>query len=185
MSKNFNLTLHEYETLVNSLRHGDEQLFEKIFLQHFKVVVHQLQAKYRCSQSEAYDATMDAILELRLKIIDGKIKYGNLDYLFFLMASQVLMRNLKKFRLSDFDENLLNHEDSMFSDEDIDNLNKAWSDLSKECQGLLSRNVFSGIKLKDIAHEDGRTHLAVRKHKKRCLDKLLMFFKKYSVPNLQ
>jgi len=184
MSKNFNLTLQEYDTLVTKLRHGDEHLFEKIFLHHFKTVISQLQAKYRCSQSEAYDATMDTIIELRMKIIEGKIKYGNLEYLFFLMASQVLIRNLKKFKISDFEANMIDNHDAIYSEVDIATLDKAWSDLGEDCKNLLSRNVYSGMKLIEIANEDERTHLAIRKHKKRCLDKLLMYFKKYSNLNL-
>jgi len=180
MSKNFNLTFEEYELLLTKLRSGDEELFEKIFLHHFEDCVKQLQAKYKCSQGEAYDATMDTIIDFRMKIKDGRIKYGNLEYLFFLIASQVLMRSLKKFKISEFYENLIDDQKETYSDEDVSILEKAWIDLSDECQKLLTRNFYHGMKLIEIAQEENRTHLAIRKHKRRCLDKLVMYYTKYS-----
>lgn len=183
MSKNFNLTVNEFDTLALNLRSGDEELFEKIFLSNFETCVVNLQAKYKCAYEEAYDATMDALIQFRNRIIENKIKFGNLNYLFFLMASQIFVRNKKQFKFLDIQENLFEHDISTYSDLDIHNMRKAWNELSLECRELLAQNIFNGTRLKEIAEDDDRTHLAVRKQKRRCLNKLMLYYRKHSKRN--
>ena len=184
LTKNFGLTSDKFADLCVDLRNGKQQLFENIFLAHFSECMNYLLRKYGVQHDDAYDATMDTLLDFRARLITGKIKYGNMRFLFTQMASQNLLRRLKspnpisleKFDFAEEDLEFLSEEDFML-------LNLAWDRLSKSCQELLQLYFYQGLKLKEVAAELDKNAAAVRKQKERCKDKLITFFREQSVLN--
>ena len=175
LDQNFGLAPSEFEKMVQAMKSNNERLFEHVFLGQFSTCIKHLEKKYNAQYDDAYDASMDALLDFRLRLIDEKIKYGNLRYLLNLMASQYYMRNRKSFKFQGIDEKDLLSED-LIDKEDLILLQKAWKHLGDKCQTLLKMNFYSGMKLSEIATNNGQSHGGVRKQKERCLKKLSELF---------
>ena len=175
MDNNFGLTEGSFKELCTKLKEGDETIFELIFLKHFDDCVQFLKRKYKIDHTTAYDVSMDTILEFRQKLIQEKIKYGNLRFLFTSMAGQIY---LKTIRSRKNDENLTSLFESENLEDDFIILEKALSDLGEGCQKLLKQNIYDGLELKEIAFLYGKTAAAIRKQKERCVGRLKLLFAK-------
>lgn len=180
MDKNFGLSVKTFENLVEQLKNGDDELFERIFLLHFEDCLLFLKGHCSASHADAYDATMDALLAFHERLKLGKIQYGNLRFLFTRMARQIYFKKKKKEDLvepvADFDAgDILEKVDP----DDIAALNKAWKGLPVDCQALLTGFYYEGISLNEIAVKMGKTPAAVRKQKQRCVEKLKTLFLKF------
>ena len=181
-NKNFGLSLSEFNELVVRLKRGDTQLFKSIFVHHFSACCQYLQKQYSGNQDDAYDATMDTLLEFRRRLVADKIKYGNLRFLFTKMASQYYQRDImgkKTGPLGSIDLTDENEED--FDQEDLDRLARAWKELDENCQSILKKNYYGGMKLSDIAAQENKSPAAVRKQKERCKNKLIQLFQTLNV----
>jgi RNA polymerase sigma factor (sigma-70 family) len=176
--KNFDLSSEEFELLVNHLRGGDLGLFKQIFLRHFSECTWYLQRNYSSSPEDAYDASMDTMLDFRQRLVDGKITYGNLRYLFTRMASQVYLRKYRKVKADmEVDHEILLLEEPLdMTEDDFKILDKAWSQLSKECQDLMRLNYYQGLKLSEIAEKWTKPATAIRKQKERCKQHLIQLY---------
>jgi RNA polymerase sigma factor (sigma-70 family) len=171
IDQNFGLTQIEFDQMVYGLRHNDEQLFERIFLKHFDDCMKYVVKKYGASHEDAYDASMDALLDMRTRLVDGRISYGNLRYLLTKMATQYYMRHQKRYSVRDVkDEDMI--ESVEVDREDLDLLKNAWEKLGGKCKDLLGLNFYNGMNLSDIAILQNIAPAAIRKQKERCLKKL-------------
>lgn len=183
MNKNFGLTEAEFNKLLLELEKGNESLFEQVFLTHFEDCCKYLMSTYNASSEDAYDASMNTMLEFCKRLKSGRIAYGNLRFLFTRMAGQVYLKWIKKQNKLTGLENM----DLLEAPEEIDDetyvvLNKAWDGLLKDCQTLLEAFYYSGATLEHIAAELNRSAVAVRKQKQRCMEKLRELFVSISLP---
>lgn len=171
--QNFDLTVNEFEQLVINLRKNDTQLFEQVFLTHFEDCLRFLKKKYQVNHSDAYDASMDTMLAFRKRLVEGKIVYGNLKYLFTQMAAQRLMKNIKRNNYVALETGFDIEEEITEIDEAEHRLLKiAWNRLDSGCQDLLQQHFYGKMKLIEIAKETQKLPGAIRKQKQRCLNKL-------------
>ena len=168
---NFNLTEVEFHHLVDELKHGREDLFEKIFLSHFSDCMSYLKSNYRIPHSEAYDLSMDTLIDFRAGLISNKYTYGNLRYLFTKMASQRLYKNKKKESRITITNECPEIEDIIEepNDEDKYILKKAWMSLEPKSQSLLKKFYYDKMKLKEIGEAENISHSAIRKQKERSI----------------
>jgi|GEM_PF-2103703 len=177
MSKNFNLTEKSFNDLVTKLKHGDESVFEHVFLSHMNDCISFIKNKFKIDHEVAYDVSMDALIAFRKKLIGDKIKYGNLRFLFTQMASQLYLKQIKK-------EEKQSHVTSIFEDynyeEDLNILEKALDKMGEGCIELIKLNFYEKLSLKEIAEIQSKTAVALRKQKQRCLTKLKSLFHQYS-----
>ena len=104
MDKNFGLSSGEFDQMVADLKKNDTSFFKQVFLKHFENCLNFLRKKYRANYDDAYDATMDTLLEFRRLLVEEKLRYGNLRYLFTRMASQIYIRSRKKFQTDELQE---------------------------------------------------------------------------------
>jgi len=183
MNKNFGLTNAEFNNLLLALNHGDESLFEQVFLTHFEDCCKYLMSTYKASSEDAYDASMSTMLEFCKRLKTGQVAYGNLRFLFTRMAGQIYLKWIKKQQKTTGLKNI----DIMEAPEDIDDesyviLNKAWNNLLKDCQTLLEEFYYTGATLEHIATVLNKSAVAVRKQKQRCVDKLRELFIRFSLP---
>ena len=161
------------------MQDGEEDLFERVFLAQFEDSVRYLMNTYHISRSTAYDATMDALLKFRRRLLANKVTYGNMRFLFTRMASQFLTDSFKhRAVLMDSFEGSLKEEDKL-NDEVLDALDHAWGQLCDQCSKLLNRFYYQKIALNILALQSEQTESALRKQKQRCLEKLRMYFLKY------
>ncbi len=181
LNKNFGLSTVEFDDLVNELRHDNNELFEKIFLSHFGDSMTFLKRNYKSTHDDAYDAVMDTMIEFRQRIIEGKIYYGNLRYLFTKMATQKYMRQANSYKsrpIVESDITTVNHIE--YNEEDIKTLAISWEYLGEECQTLLKLHIHANMKLVEIAEQMDRSPATIRKKKERCIKKLMQIFKKHN-----
>lgn len=169
--QNFELRPEEFDQLLEAMKKGDDTLFEKVFLAQFEDCIKYLMARFKVNHSTAYDVSMEALLKFRKRLLEGKISYGNMRFLFTRMASQKLSDSFKKqtVLLDGAKEDV----DKLDLDEDqLDALDRAWQLLCDECSKLLENYYYQQIDLKIIAERLKKTDSAIRKQKQRCLEKL-------------
>lgn len=173
--KNFGLTEASFEKLVADLRKNDTYFFEQVFLKQFEETMSYLRREYKSDYEDAYDATMDTLIEFRSRFVDGKLRYGNLRFLFTKMASQILLRNQKKNVASDIDGVAFLTEEidtPSIDPEELNLLSKAWKTLGDSCKQLLTRHFYGKMKLSEIAEETQKSPASIRKQKERCIKHL-------------
>jgi RNA polymerase sigma factor (sigma-70 family) len=187
--QNFGLSYAGFRSLVERLKVGDEQLFERIFVEHFRDCRQYLVYEYKVEADDAYDMTVDTIIKFRELLINDKIDYGNLRYLFTKMAKDAyfkLSAHRKRLPQTELSETSAHHiadsadDAPAFDTEQLSALQNAWVKLGDECKKLLEKHVYEGLQLKQIAEILGESDANVRKRKERCMAKLkTTFFENY------
>jgi RNA polymerase sigma factor (sigma-70 family) len=166
--------------MLKNMKAGDDALFEQIFLAQFEETISYLMRRYKVNRSSAYDATMDALLKFRRRLLEGKIGYQNMRFLFTQMAGQFLMATLKKDTKStviSIQEEIDVVEEKV-DDRILDILDVAWKLLGDQCSKLLENYYYKKIALKELAKKLGKSDAALRKQKQRCLETLRSYFLK-------
>lgn len=172
--KNFELSEVAFHSMREKLRKGDESLFEQVFLNHFGDCTHFLKRKYRLQREDAYDITMDTLLQFRKKIINGKMSYGNLRFAFTQMAGHLYLKSVR-------DKKTLKENpvyERRYSPTDLETLDKALPELGIECREILQKFYYEKVRFQELAEVYGKSTLAMRKQKQRCVDRLKMLFQK-------
>ncbi len=173
--KNFGLSEASFDKLVSDLKRNDTHFFEQVFLKQFGETQKYLCREFKANHEDAYDATMDTLIEFRARFIEGKLRYGNLRFLFTKMASQILLKNLKKANTVNNDGvlSILEETDTVSEiSEELSLLNKAWQKLGDSCRQLLTWHYYGKMKLTEIASEVQKTPATIRKQKERCIKQL-------------
>lgn len=183
MSKNFDISEHDFIALVELLKRGDNSLFEKVFLKHFESCVNFVKRKFYISYDEAYDASMDALVHFRQKLIEDKIKYGNIRFLFTQIACQLYIKSKTK---ANKDQEAI--QPIIEVEEEVDQfslevLNSSWQELGEGCKDLLTKIFYGNMKLTEIAKEVHKSDVAIRKQKQRCVGMLKQLFQKNQIHN--
>lgn len=179
MAKNFGITESEFNNLISQLKTHETAFFERVFLTHFNDCVSYLMKNYKALHNDAYDVTMDTMLEFRDRLVQGKIAYGNLRYLFTKMASQIYFRKMKSFKSQELLESDIELEEKEeFHPDDIETLKKSWPELGDNCRELLRNHFYGNAKLIEIATEKGISSSTIRKQKERCMNRLRLLFMK-------
>lgn len=181
-SRNFGLSQTEFEQMAELLKNGDQQLFERIFLHHFKPCMQFLMHFKHCSHTNAYDATMNTLLEFRQMILDDKLTYGNLRYLFTRIAVFRVLKMTKKETNFVSDEFLKNTptEQNDIDPESLHILSLALEKLKEECKQLLKMYYYDKIPWAQIAELLQTNAANARKRGERCREQLLQEFNNLS-----
>lgn len=179
--KNFGLSENAFHTLVAALKKGEETLYEKVFLAHFKDCMQYLRRSFKASHEDAYDATMDAMVVFCNRLKAGKIQYGNLRFLFTQIARQIYIRWIKKEQLkTSIEQPDFSLPTATVDKETLQLLNKAWALLGEKCSQLLKDFYYGGVTLQEISIHNEKTPAAIRKQKQRCVEQLRTLFLKIS-----
>lgn len=181
-NKNFGLTSDEFQEMVCLLKKGDDSLFRHIFLQHFQACLLYLKRECNASHTDAYDTTMETLVEFHKRLKGDKISYGNIRFLFTRMATQVYFKWIKKENKKESLEGIDLIEESTRPDEEtLTILSKAWNKLGDNCREILQAFYYQQINLKEMAEQAGKSHAALRKQKERCVIQLRSNFKRWYV----
>jgi len=186
--RNFNIGPVEFNQLVVGLKKGNNELFEKIYLVQFKETLIFLKKNYNATHEAAYDTTMDVLLKFRNLLIQDKVTYNNMRFLFTKMATQHYMKSQKKekelIKISVEQPSFMKSANIGFSEETLKFLDQAWMQLCENCQQLLKSFYYDGITLKKLSSQLAHSsESATRQKRKRCVDKLKKtFLKLYQSP---
>jgi len=176
---NFGLSKKEFEDFVVKVRNGDESLFIRVFNIHFKASIRYVQNKFGISEETAYDVCMDTMLVFRNKLKNGKIKYGNIRYLYTKMAVHRYLDLLK--RKSKIDEAIevfmgSNYDQKIDQEDFLSLLNNALDNLDNPQKHMIKEIFYSGKPTDQIIAENDITYSTFRKRKQRSLAKLKSSF---------
>lgn len=174
--KNFGLTEIQFATMIEELIQGHETLFEKAFLNHFDRSMKYLINKNGANKEVAYDITMNTLLEFRKRLLQGKVKYGNLNFLFTQMCSQRYKREMSK-KIDNETYQQVNADDPTFDEEMYELLDKTIQKLGADCQSLIKDVYYNKISYKDLESKYSKAITALRKQKERCITKLKMLIR--------
>ncbi len=178
MKANFGLSNEQFQILLVNLKEGNEKLFEEVFLSHFQDCCEYLKRKCSLSFDDAYDITMQTLIEFRKRMIDGKVKYGNLRFLFTQMAYHNFIRARKKKDKNDF-----YRESTSIEDENenfkvgLEILQQVWTKIGDKCQQLLRYIFYNDLSYSEIAQMENASQATIRKRKERCVNQLRVLFK--------
>lgn len=178
--KNFGLTEIQFNKMVRLLKQGDESLFRHVFLSHFDSCMAYLKNKCSATHEDAYDASMDTLVEFHKRLLADKVSYGNLRFLFTRMAVQIYWKWIKKENLNkDLEGFDLGEELPQLDAETLMILNKAWEKLGDNCREILQAFYYESTNLKELAEKMEKSHAALRKQKERCVTVLRSNFKRW------
>lgn len=178
--KNFGLTEAQFNDLLADLREGDERLFEHIYLQQFDYCVSKLRHFDGLDERDAYDATIEGLIRCRELLLAGKLRYGNLRYLFVTITRQTYRkeqrRQLPFLALNEWSDDHALPESTSFTEQDRQLLERAYRSLGRPCRQLLQQVYFKQRKLRDIAADGQQSYAALRQQKSRCVKQLRKYY---------
>jgi len=172
---NFGLTKSEFDAYIIKLGNGDESLFTQVFSTHFHDSVAYLKLKFNISKDIAYDTCMDTMLEFRRKILEGKIHYGNLRFLFTRMALNNYINDFRKNQKTVTAIDLFmvgNDLESIDRQYFIDVVDKVLESQDEDTKKIVEELFYIGKNVKQLAEETGVSNATMRKRKQRVIDKL-------------
>ena len=170
---NFGLTISEFQISVENMRNGSDGFLLNSLAKQLPESMIFLQNKFRMSRSESYDACMETFLQFREKVLAGKIKYGNLRYLYTRMCVNTVLdskRNSDKITtaVEQFQSSIgLDAADSELFFEQLDTV---ISQLTTDQRKLVNEIYFSDDKLEKIAEKLEISYSNLRKKKQRLLN---------------
>ncbi|MBL7782467.1 MAG: sigma-70 family RNA polymerase sigma factor [Saprospiraceae bacterium] len=178
--KNFGLTQAEFDILLEKLRQGDNELFEKIFLAQFGHHKKFLKTNFKVQDCNAHDAVMEALLRFRQLLIDGKLRYDNLQGYLLMIVKAIYLKNFTNNRelpTDEFVEVVSWLEIEPFDEESLDSLEKAWQKLEDLCRQLLKGFYYDRTDLRTLTVQlNVSSEANTRKQKERCIKKLRSHF---------
>ncbi len=179
---NFNLSKQEFILFKENVTKGDESIFLQLFSVQLPSSIIYLKNKFGISREIAHDVCMDTMIEFREKLINDKINYGNLRYLFTRMAvNNYLDSEKKRLRIQEAVNVFSYMSDISKSDSDqfFTVLTSAMNNLKPDQKKLLENIYQSGRDMSSLAEELGLSYANLRKRKQRILSKLKSnFFEK-------
>ena len=179
LAKNLNLTQEAYDTLIVAMRRGDNTLFKSIFVTYSKDCISFLKQQYNIDHNTAYDVTLDAIVAMRQRMVDGKVAYGNIKFLFLQMAKHIYLKSIRKGQTVALDFDLeLEDDETTYAEDELKTLSQALNSMQEECKQILIMFYYNSAKLYDIADMMNKSHDAIRKQKERCKNHLIEVFNK-------
>lgn len=172
-AKNFGLLESEFQEMCVQLKQGDESIFEKIFISHFKSCRAYLKSSLRASHDESHDATMNTLLNFRRSLILGRIKYGNLNFLFTQMAYYEVIKNRNQKGLNE-DRNLEYYRTASINlqeeeKQSHESLIFVLESLPIKQKELIIKHYYNNMQLNEIAKKEGVPSSTMRKRKERIL----------------
>jgi len=179
LKDNFGLSQQDFAQFAKKVKNGDESLFIRVFNLHFRDSVRYIQNKFNIPEDLAYDVCMETMLDFRSKLKQGKIKYGNMRYLYTKMATNHYVDGQKKKSkvqeaISVFHGD--RHTGEIDEQEFFTLLNRAVEDLEESPKHMIKEIFFSGKNKEQIQQENEISSATFRKRKQRSLEKLKSTF---------
>lgn len=183
LKENFGLSKAEFNRSLEQLKRGDDSLFTKHMVNQLPESMRYLQFRFNLSNEDAYDICMNTFLEFRRKLLEGKIIYGNMRFLFtrmcqnnFIDSEQEKRRTasaINVFLGTEVDYQPLEEKFFQF-------LDKAIKLLPENQRELLEEIYYSGKSLQTIAEEQSLSYPNLRKKKERIILKARELYLKTS-----
>ena len=136
-----------------------------------------LKKRFKAEQELAYDTVMSTMTDFFYRLKAGKIRYGNLRYLFTQMLVQEYYRRYKKeWSYEEFDGiELIDLKDNR--EEVMALFDRAFAQLGAGCRELLEACYYEETSYAELEELMGKSQAAIRKQKQRCQQQFKKFFR--------
>jgi len=173
----------DLKALIAELKKGNNQCLQFIFEDHAEFCTKNLTRQTTCSQEEAEDIFMDAILNFREKALKGKITYLTQmrNYIYTTCINMHRVRYSQQLKAIQRKEEVLMYfqsgeveveQENSFEEQRMDLTVRALRKLDKKCQGILKSFYVDEMKMSEIAKKFNFTNANVAKtSKSRCYKK--------------
>lgn len=170
----------EFKKLVEELKNGNNQSLKVIFEDHSEFCIQNLLRRTTCSFTEAEDIFMDAVLNFREKIVNGKIRYITRirNYIYTTCLNMYRVRYSQQVRALDKRDEVIMYfqGESSYQEQDVseddhrkDLVIRAFQNLDPRCQCILKSYYVNSRNMSEIAEQMGFTNANVAKTtKSRC-----------------
>lgn len=178
LKANFGLSKAEFQKHVESLKNGDNSLILNCMLNQLQDSILYLQKKFSVSKEHSYDICMSTFVEFMNKILQNKITYGNLRFLYSRMCVNNLIDEVKKKRkIQEATNNYLKQsEDNPDTSEFLKILETIIIHLNDKEKHLITQIYYSGKPMQLIAEDHNLSYSNLRKKKQRIVEKLRELF---------
>ena len=170
----------DLHTIASQLKNGDTTQLKVLFDEHSRYCIKRLVFKYDCPEEEAKDIYVDSILNLRDKLVEGKVT-AVIDVRGYLFATckNMFLTNLKRrarieraatetFRTRSEAEEVEQKEQR------VQTVESALATLGSRCKEVLTAFYFLKLDLEEIATKFNMANANVAKvTKSRCLQRLI------------
>ncbi|MEL7146698.1 MAG: sigma-70 family RNA polymerase sigma factor [Bacteroidota bacterium] len=177
--------MRNLNTLANAWKTGDHSELEKIFRKYQQYCINKLTIEKKCLKEEAEDIYTEAILNLRSKVIDGRLtSLGSVKYylsqtcvnMFYLRIKQKMRQDREVPDVERFfyeSEYVIDEIDYDF-EEAMEITNKVWPMMKEKCKDIIHYFYIDKLKMDEIAELMGFSNANVAKTiKSRCYKKML------------
>lgn len=165
------------------IREGNTEPLSTIFNTHYKFCVNSITLKTDCSNEDAKDFVMDAVLVLRDKIMEDTYVNTNVQsYLITVAINKWKNKRRKDAKHLKFEPSIVEHYlNKKSSAIELSDLNQKMVDailisidrIGGNCQKLLKRHLKEGIPLSMLVDELGyKSKDVIKTTKSRCIKKL-------------
>ncbi len=177
------------EEMRTSFLKNDNQAFEYVYNTCGRNCIGKLVAKRNCSEEDAEDLFIDAVLLFRTKLINHEIEYlTNLKSYIFRICENNFLAKLKKqaaIQSKSKEVEALFYEESEAIDPALSMAAKySWDQLSEKCKDIIYLFYVEAISMVDIAKQLGLSNADTAKStKSRCFKKYVTLAKEYATNN--
>ena len=181
---NFGLSKSEFIICVDNLKAGIDDIITKHVAHQVPETTAYLKRRFSITRQESYDICMNTLLRYREKLIQDKIQYGNLRYLFIKMCiNHFLDCEKKKRRVNEAVGRFLDLKSPAIDKEDLfKKLESVLTDLNPDQQLIIHKIYHSGQSMEFIAEELNISYANLRKKKERILNKMReLYFQKEDI----
>ena len=193
-----------FNALKEKLIQGDTTALGELYIQYKGYCIGILKKRFSCANDKAGDIYMDAILQLRTKLIQGTIENKNLEAYVGKICQNLFLQDQRAskkmpstiFKVEEVEKYLsfqkrnelqdpliIKEEESTLSathKRKVDAIIWAKAQLGEQCRKILVATIVDGVKAKDLYLHFGMKSLAVFKTtKSRCKKKLEELVKEF------
>ena len=175
----------DLEELLRQMKDGDNSGLNSIFITHARYCISGLMKKHNCPREDAEDIYADSVLNLRDKLIDGRIEYltdvksylfatCNNMFLARLKRTSRVMRAVSELSIGNDDIEADGETESQYREELINSVEVALNNLQEKCRNMLHMFYFEKLSLEEIAVRFDMANANVAKvSKARCFQRLI------------
>jgi RNA polymerase sigma factor (sigma-70 family) len=177
------MNISELRELIFNLRAGDTNHLKRVFEENASYCILGLVRKHKCFREDAEDIYVDAIINFREKLLDGKIEFLTdiRSYLFATCNNMFLARTKRVERVNKavqefyIEKQIFPKDDETGSRDELFALTEeGLSSLGEKCRNLLKSFYFDKLGLEEIALKFTMANGNVAKvSKSRCLQRLI------------
>lgn len=175
----------KWDTIVENLRTGNNEVLRIFFEKYSNYCIQRLTNENQCSKADAEDIFVEAIMNLRERLVNGKLdKVSNVKSYLFKTCYNMLLVRIRAQQKADahssdierfyYESRFQSDENELIDPELINITMSAWKHLSEKCRDILHFFYVDKLRMEEISNLMGLSNSNVAKStKSRCYKKFV------------